>query len=182
MNDERLKREIEEALAVDPSPQFVARVRQGLAGATLRRPVKLPWKALAAGLATAVILGGVALYQPETTPTAPAPTRNVAVVQAPEENAEVEAPPRQPATTSKIAPRQRPEPEVLINPREAEAFRSFIEDVQEQRIDPSHLEVLFEAAERSRSAEIKPMPIAGLDPIVIPPLTPAVPEKEGGSL
>jgi hypothetical protein len=62
------------------------------------------------------------------------------------------------------------------------AFRiAFIEDVWEQKIDQASLESLFEAADSTESAEIAPMPIAGLEPIDIKPLNPAVTER-GGSL
>ncbi len=90
-----------------------------------------------------------------------------------------------PAIAPKAVSRQaRPhssEPEVVIDPREAAAFRSFIEDVREQKIDPASLESLFQAAESAEAAEIAPMPIAGLEPIDIKPLNPAVTER-GGSL
>jgi hypothetical protein len=183
MNDEQLKQEIERALAVDPSPQFVARVRLKLAGERLRRPA-FPWRTLAAGVAAAVAVAGVAVYQPRTTTTvAPSMTREVPVTPAPVvEIVRVESQTHQPVTSRKAAPRRPSEPEVLINPREVEAFRDFIEDVQERRIDPAHLKALFETAERSRSADLKPTPIAGLERIVVPPLTPAVSDKEGGSL
>jgi hypothetical protein len=75
------------------------------------------------------------------------------------------------------------EPEVLIDPREAAAFYQFIEDVQERRIDPAKLEALFQASERAqRIVEIAPDPIAAIEPIVVPPLGPVVPDNEGGSL
>jgi hypothetical protein len=75
------------------------------------------------------------------------------------------------------------EPEVLIDPREAAAFYQFIEDVQERRIDPSKLEALFQASERAqRIEEITPEPIAAIEPIIVAPLGPVVPDNEGGSL
>jgi hypothetical protein len=68
-------------------------------------------------------------------------------------------------------------PEVVIDPREAAAFRSFMEDMREQKIDPASLESLFQAAESVEAAEIAPLPIAGLEPIDIKPLNPAVTER-----
>jgi hypothetical protein len=76
---------------------------------------------------------------------------------------------------------QRQEPEVLIDPREARAFRTFLDDVSEKRIDANKLEALFDAADKFRTVGIQPMPIAEIEPLVIPPVTSA-PEKEGGSL
>jgi hypothetical protein len=74
------------------------------------------------------------------------------------------------------------EPEVLIDPREAAAFRSFLDGIEKRKIDPVMLEKLFAAAERAQSAVIEPMPVAGLEPIEIPAVTAPAPEKEGGSL
>ena len=181
MNDDPLKREIEDALAVEPSPQFVARVRQHLAKEGLRRPVLLTWTIWAGGLAMAALLVGILAYRPQQT-TAPLQTRNDVKAVVPKEDSPAPQLSRPLKATRKPVTRKAPaEPEVLIDPRETAAFRSFLEDIHAQRIDPARLEALFEAAERSRSNVIEPMPVAELEPIVIPPLAPVL-ESEGGSL
>jgi hypothetical protein len=187
MNDDSLKREIEEALAVEPSPEFSSRVRQRIADQRAKRSARWPWKVWAPALAMAVVAIAVLLYRPAQGP-APVQPERIAVAAPPEVPVPVPAPaPKPPSPSTLKAPSKAPalkkallEPEVLIDPRETAAFRSFLNGIQQQRIDPSILEALFEAAEKSRSAAIETMPVAGLEPIVIPPVT--VPEKEGGSL
>jgi len=185
MNDDQLQREIEQALAVEPSLQFVARVRQHLGQQTTRRTRWLQWKVVVPGCAAAAaaIMAAILLHEPsqprQVSPAVPVASvekapQGIPVAETPSTNA-----PRRKTTISKTSR----EPEVLIDPREAAAFRSFVNDVQQQRIEPVRLHALFDTAERSRAAdEIQPAPIAGLEPIVIPPLIPVAPEKEGGSL
>ena len=184
MNDEQLKREIEESLAVEPSPQFMARVRRHLENESFRPSKQVSWTAMAAGLAAAAVVAGIGLFQSFM------PAQTTKIVHEPRPNLEIPLPASanthaSPAIAPKAVSRQtRPhssEPEVVIDPREAAAFRSFMEDVREQNIDPASLESLFQAAESAEAAEIAPLPIAGLEPIDIKPLNPAVTER-GGSL
>jgi len=169
-----LQKEIEQALAVEPSPRFVAQVRQSLSAERDRRPQWL-WKPAAIALTTAAVMAVLSLqHTPQIVPTSP--SQSIA------STAKVGPTPAS-LPKARVAIRRRAEPEVLINPREAEAFRNFVDDVQAQRIDPSKLQALFEAADRSREIEqTVPVPVAGLEPIVIPPLTPLAPEIEGGRL
>ena len=184
MNDEQLKREIEESLAVEPSAQFMARVRRHLENESFRPSKQVSWTVMAAGLAAAAVVGGIGLFESFM------PAQATRIVHEPRPNLEILLPPSanthaSPAIAPKAVSRQtRPhssEPEVVIDPREAAAFRSFMEDVREQNIDPASLESLFQAAESAGAAEIAPLPIAGLEPIDIKPLNPAVTER-GGSL
>lgn len=190
MNEDELKKEIEEALAVEPTPQFLARVRRQIA--TEPRPVRrLPWMLWAAGLVTAAVLVGIVALLPRESSRLPRPTP-AAVTLPPETRPEPTRPERSSTNTNppaphvapKVADDATPQPskvEVLIDPREAAAFRSFVEAVEKKKFDPSKLEQLFEAADRTRTSAIGPMPIADLDPIVIQPLNPAATER-GGNL
>ena len=63
--------------------------------------------------------------------------------------------------------------------RETAALQSFLQDVQERKIDPARLEGLFQSAEKVRNTPIAPMPIAAIEPIVITPLSSAEPETGG---
>lgn len=185
MNDDRLQHEIEHALDVEPTPQFVARVRQHLLEGTVRRPALLHWKAWTGGLVTAAVVAGILLYEPPRPAQVMVPTTRATVVEvpAPREIPVVEthsrkAPPRA-ATIGKMSK----EPEVLVDPREAAAFRNFVNDIRDERIDPARLNALFDAVEKLRAVDkIQPAPIVGLEPIEVPPLIPVAPEKEGGSL
>jgi len=181
MNDDPLKREIEEAVAVEPSSQFAARVRQHIADQAARRPARWPRKFWVPALTMAAVVVAVLVYRPEQTSAPVPPERTTVVTPLKVPAPKPPSPPTVKATSEAPALKKAPvQPEALFDPRETAAFRSLVEGIQEQRIDPSMLEALFEAAERSRSAAIEPMPVAGLEPIVIPPVT--VPEKEGGSL
>ena len=179
MNDEQLKREIEESLAVEPSAQFMARVRRHLENESSRPSKQVSWTAMAAGLAAAAVVG-IGLFESLM------PAQTTRIVHEPRPNVETPLPATanthaSPAVAPKAVSRQtRPhssEPEVVIDPREAAAFRNFMEDVREQKIDPASLESLFQAAESVEAAEIAALPIAGLEPIDIKPLNPAVTER-----
>jgi hypothetical protein len=184
MNDEQLKREIEESLAVEPSAQFMARVRRHLENESFRPSKQVSWTAIAAGLAAVVVVAGLGLFESFM------PAQTTRIVHEPRPNLEIPLPATanthaSPAVAPKAVSNQtRPhssEPEVVIDPREAAAFRSFMEDVREQKIDSASLESLFQAAESVEAAEIAPLPIAGLEPIDIKPLNPAFTDR-GGSL
>ena len=184
MNDEQLKREIEESLAVEPSPQFMARVRRHLENEIVS-PVETD---VVDGDGGRIGCGGCCRrnrFVPIVHACATCENRSPA---APEPgdflpaSANMQASPViAPKAVSRQAIPHSSEPEVVIDPREAAAFQSFMEDVREQKIDPASLESLFQAAESADAVEIAPMPIAGLEPIDIKPLNPAVTER-GGSL
>ena len=186
MNDEQLKKEIEEALAVEPSPQFVARVRRQITDKPRRRWMGNPWKVAVAGLVAAGIVATVALLPSRNTQT-PQPVLIAEVPPAPAETPALTTPVTQAAqattATQKRAQRQRPaELEVLVDPREAAALHSLLDDIDDMKIDPKVLAGLFDQAARAQTESIAPMPIAGLEPMVIQPLNLAVSGKEGGSL
>ena len=63
MNDEQLKREIEESLAVEPSSQFIARVRRHLENESFRGSKQVSWTAMVAGLAAAAVVAGIGLFE-----------------------------------------------------------------------------------------------------------------------
>jgi len=187
MNDEQLRREIEEALSTEPSPQFIARVRRQIASEP-RPSRRFHWMMLAAGVAAVVLIGVFVLRSwtpqdllPESVKTT-VPTSEVL---APE----VTAPPAEPTPQALALPRAtshppqtksvEPEviPEVLIDPREVKAFKNFVDAVEKQNIDPNRLERVFDAVERANKEDITPMPLAGLEPIRIEPLSPAAPER-----
>ena len=144
---------------------------------------------MTAGLAAAALLAGIVVLKPWE-PRGVAPERIVEVPPVPEVHAPpptlapVKALSSAPAVAAKAIPHpesRKSELEVLIDPREAAAFRRFVNDIQEKKVDMSRLERLFEAAERAGTS-VEPMPIAGLE-IEIKPLTPAASETErGGNL
>jgi hypothetical protein len=179
MNDEQLKKELEQALAVEPTPQFLARVRRELD--TGQRPTARLRLSVAAGLAGAAVVLGIVAFQPEK-PVPVSPTTASALVTASpatEKPMRIPAPPTPPKVEVRRASRLPSGPEVLIDPRETAALQSFLQEVQERKIAPERLEGLFEAAERAGTTTLEAMPIAAVEPIVIMPLSSAAPETGG---
>ena len=189
MNDDQLKREIEDALSIEPSPQFAARVRARIGESPRRSRLWIRSAvAAAAGLAAAAVVT-VVFFEPQESgiSTPVKPLRIEAKIQRELEDVTVLPPPpatpvavRRPAA---VPPSRAQEPEVLIDPREVAAFRKFVEGVQANRI---HLKMLIElqqaAAKPATIEEIALMPIGDLDPIVIESLTFGPRRIEGGSL
>jgi len=182
MNDEQLKRELEEALAVEPTPQFLARVRREIETETERPAAHLKWASIAAGVAAAAMVLAIVRLQFEK-PKALHPPPSDVVALAPSAAETASTPLPSPKTTPKAESRQTnrrtEQPEVLIDARETAALRSFLQDVQERKIDPARLEDLFESVERARTTTVEPMPIAAIEPIVIMPLSSAAPQSGG---
>ena len=186
MNEEQLRRDIEETLAVEPSPQFLARVRRQLEVESRRSRFRLPWKVLAAGLSTGIVVGGLSQIEPRTSHV-PVPTATTIRLAAPaveeqiQELPATELPLRQKVAAEPVI-RRSPQPQVIIDPRETAALRSFLNDVQERRIDPNGLGELFDLAEHAtRPARIIPATIVGFEPIVVKPLS-VTASDEGGNL
>jgi hypothetical protein len=185
MNDERLTKELEEALGIEPSPQFLARVRRQIEAERRRPAFRWAWATAGGMVAAAVVVIGIVVSEPEK----PAPLQPTTASQASRMErlspvAEIPAtsiPSTVPAP--KVEPRQpgrrSAELEVLIDPRDAAALQSFLKDIQERKIDPERLEGLFEAAAKIGTTTIEPMPIAAIEPIVIVPLSQAAPEAGG---
>ena len=187
MNEEQIRKDIEETLSVEPSPQFLARVRRQLETESRRPSLRLPWKVLAAGLATGAVLTGLTtLIEPRTSHVpVPAATIQPAAPASEEQNYQVQAAP-EPPLRSKETPRpvvtRPPQPQVIIDPRETAALRSFLDDIQEGRIDPDGLAQLFDLADHARrTSRIIPATIVGFEPIDIKPLS-VTAADEGGSL
>ena len=191
MNDDQLKRDIEEALSVEPSAQFAAAVRARIAESPRPSSVWIRWGIPAAGFAMATALVAAVLVEPKET-VIPNPAEIVRSV--PEMKPQVPPMPArqrpvrvpraiQPSPSPQTAAKQEVLPEVLIDPREVAAFRRFIEGVKEERIDLAKLiELQKAAAVPEPIQEIALMPIEDLEPIVIESLTFGARRIEGGSL
>jgi hypothetical protein len=184
MNDDWLRHEIEKAFAVEPSPQFLARVRRHIASERRTRGRRLPWIAPSLGIAAVIVAVILVLPSRHETPSPSSAGIQPGVPDVPTlPPKEAHEPVARAVKPQVVHTLRRSEPEVLIDPREAAAFRNFLEDVHEKKIDPSSLAGLLQAAEKARLVEdIAPMPIAGLEPIHVPPLESSVPVKEGESL
>jgi hypothetical protein len=179
MNDEQLTKELEEALAVEPTPQFLARVRREIGSERSPLSARFRWTLIAAGTAATAVVAGIAMFQPAK-PIALQPftlSKQESLLPAPAIPAAQATKTVQKAVAKQVT---RPaEPEVLIDPREVAALQSFLNDVQEQNITPASLVELFESAKRAERVTIETMPIAAIEPIVILPLSSAGPETGG---
>ena len=181
MNDEQLQKELEEALAIEPTPHFLARVRREVETGKQRAAARVKWASATAGLAAVAVAIGIMLLEPSRpiTPESTTPPEAVVLSPAVETPTPLPSPKATPKpTTIHVSPHSA-EPEVLIDEREVAALRNFLQDVQERKIDPARLEGLFESAEKARTTAVEPMPIAAIEPIVIAPLGSATSETGG---
>ena len=178
-SDRALDREIELALAVQPSPEFVARLRAAVpAGSPASR--QLPWiwiAASAAGDAIAVVLlmGSVVAPERGEVPQPPQlavsphlasipPNRLVPEIRA------LEAPHRaSPVSSVRLKPR-RIEPELLLAAAESAALKRLMRGPRQGRVDPSAFDSFeLQQAGPPRAivvpaiAEISPLPSSHLD-------------------
>jgi hypothetical protein len=133
-DDAALDREIREALASEPSPDFLARVRRRLAAAPA--PSRAPWWWPGAAAAAAVV-AAIVWFVPQHAPLAGRAVPAIAVpsVAPAARFAEVRRP--DPAAT-RLAEPQRPSrlasPEIIIDQREARAIVAFLDAATAGRV------------------------------------------------
>jgi hypothetical protein len=189
LTDSALDREIERALAVEPSPEFVARVRTSIAIEPSTHPVwRLSWTFAGAGAAVAAIVFALVVSWPERTvapaprlvqvappaPVAPQPSAvsDPSTVRSPEAVARRAHKPvalQQDASPStKAFAFQTSEPEILIDSREAAALQRLISGVRDGRVDLSP--VLH--ATTPTAMELPPITDLIIAPLSIEPLAP----------
>jgi hypothetical protein len=190
MNDVAFERDIERALAVEPSPEFVARVRAHIAEEPSPSSRRFGW--LFTGVATAAVAAAVLLTVVVVSPkrqTGPAGapllasrsvTSGFVVVSAiaPAGPAIPSASPR--ALVARVltgsgssGARVARVPEPLIDARETMALQRLIAGVRDARVDLSPL---------LKEAPPVPMALQPIDDLVIPPITiePLVPSGVEG--
>jgi hypothetical protein len=163
--------ELRRALDVNPSPEFLARVRSRIASEPTRNAAWLRLMPLAATV-TAVTVALVVATSRRSSPTdhASPVLASRALDQAPaamlphEEGATSPGPEHRPSNVSRVAaPDARAASSaILVDPREAEALEKLI------RTAPLRREAAI--AERSIDEPIQIEPIARIQPIVIAPL------------
>ncbi len=138
-----IDRALQAALAVEPSPEFVARVRRRVANE--HEPAasvwRWPWLVVAAGAAAAAILLAVVFSRPHAVPkpdaTSSTSKADILLQSAPSPvvsgfgwTVDTPAPkgvgPRTVSQVRPTAPARSTEPEILIDPREAMALRRVV--------------------------------------------------------
>ena len=146
-SDTSLDREIEAMLAVEPSPEFVSRVRKRIAEAPLSGWT-MGWTSLAAGSVVVAVVVAVVISRPHEVvqPEAMMPVARTSM-QADTPSDDVPASPN--LNSSKSPERYKPEvskaivrePQMLINPKEAAAIRRFLASPQPERVELSLMKI-----------------------------------------
>ena len=194
LTDAALDRELEAALAVDPSPEFVARVRTRVQTQRNAAWSALPWGfAAAAGaivVVAAVVVGmsragrferaqdlssGVKSPVPNSQDLSPAPPASPIAKDTPVAQDHSRAPRTTPRnavapSTRRNAPRN--EPEMLVSADEARALRRLFADVRKGLIDLSSLQEVAPA-----TAALQPPSEIAFAPIVFEPIAPETAEE-----
>jgi hypothetical protein len=194
MNQASVDRELRALLAVDPSPAFVARMRERIADEPLRAswwsPRSMVVATVSAAAAAAVVIGFVLI---DTRPEAPRSAEAVALpaeaVALPADavasrgSAQGTAPIVRGLKPTRMAPpvvvhlATRPRPrqpaphapvrsEIVIDPREASALRALMRGVGDGRID---LKPVLAATTLS-VMELSPIDDLAIAPLIFPPL------------
>jgi hypothetical protein len=164
MTDTAIDREIQAALAVDPSPDFLARVRTRIATEPPKVRSWVPWTLAAAGAMAAIVAIAVVISWPQGKPTP--------VTQAPgAEDIRLAAPTaiEQPRRAEAPEARRRPEPEILIDPAEVRALRRLITGTRDGSLD---LSAALQATTPT-AMELPPIKAIVIAPLTIDPLTPS---------
>jgi hypothetical protein len=179
IDDEALDREIESALAAEPSPEFLARVRARIAAGPAPSLWRPSW-GFAGGLSLAgAVLLTVVFVRSErprppdsALPADPITAAPIAAVTP----AGIPIAPFEPTTLMAAAAEssgrvriQRSAaataPAIVISPRDAAALRLLMANLREGRVDPSVLAALQEAA-----PPLEPLATVAIQPIAIEPL------------
>ena len=175
LTDTELDRELAAAFAVEPSPEFLARVRTRLASDPGPAPRwRLGWFAASAAAATVAVAAVVLTSDMRSVVTLPPPAVERDARPAPERVAArvaTVAPPARATARSTPAPArveraagERSLPEVLVSPDEQRAFNLLVAVAQDGRMPglPRHTEVL--------AGESVAIPDVAIAPLVIEPL------------
>jgi hypothetical protein len=177
-DESAIDREIKAALSVEPSPEFLARVRTRVANEPAPTGWRLPWVFAAAGAVVATIVIAVAVsrsgqrtdvnsigrapWSAKVVPEVPVTPPPAVPVEQPRV-AESDMKPKRPAIV--VSGFSRTEPEVLIDPGEARALRRLLAGIRDRRIDVATLppELLQPLAAIQPLSAIQPM--APIEPI-----------------
>lgn len=138
MDEMKLDDELRRALNVDPSPEFLARVRTRIANEPEPSPWRLAWMMVPAAAVSAAVLVGILLWprpEPATPVQAVAPPSPVSVLPPPVvaivDRAPVVVEPRR--VVARVAER-RAFPEVVISEDETRAFDALLTLSQQGRL------------------------------------------------
>jgi hypothetical protein len=176
LTDAALDREVAEALAVDPSPEFVARIRERVAGGPAPGAWRLSWTMCAGALAAAAMVLVIVSRgpQPAMTPLTARPIPDVGripdVVSASSRTTDRGAIRSSSPLVLRLAKKgPASDPEIIVDVREASALRALIAGASDERVDVAPLAALVaETAAPLRSPEIVVSPIT-IEPLASDP-------------
>ena len=166
LSDETLAREIEAALGVDPSPEFLPRVRARIANERIPESwFSASWR-WAGAVAVVTVAAVIGIWTLRDSPPAP---REARVEQPPIETTTPSIEPEPPATATSPAVRavrtaRRPEVvtrfEVVTSPDEAAALRQLVAAITARQVEATDIPTL--------GAESAPLPL--IEEIVLEPI------------
>ena len=170
MTDQALDRELQSILAVDPSPEFVARVRTRIASEPQRSAAWSMWMFAAAAAAVVAIAVVVSRGVPREGAAASKPLASRVLTPMAFVVSDINRRPM----LSHALPGQRAPDEILVDPREAAAIRALIRRVRTGGID---LAPVLNASTPT-AMELAPVVEITILDIAIDPIAPA-PGAEG---
>jgi len=180
-----LRREIEDAFDVEPSPAFVTRI---LANKPARRTWRFSWTFIVAASAAAVVIIAVVFARPGRSARTPAPVATLQIATLPPVSASPSVAPSArpgetrvasaPATT-RLAPivaavpvvrrAETKEPEVLFAKDESAALQRLMRGITRGAVDPATLSEPTAAVAAIQPGQIVLAPLADVSPITIEP-------------
>jgi hypothetical protein len=174
VSDASLDREIEALLAVEPSPEFVARVRTRVAQESEPGRWRASWVLAAAGAVAAVIVAIIAWPSPEATPSNRTPVEPPRIAEAvptiaPPQPAPLPERGRRTAVRA-VATVERDRrgdidlPEVVLADNEVKTFATLVASVRQSRFDVA----VPAAPDPNTPLEIKELP--PVEPLEIEPI------------
>jgi len=199
MTGTAIDREIQAALSVEPSPEFLARVRTRIATEPAAAASWLSWKLVATGAVAALIVIAVAVMrpgeqsfnarpEPSASPLIPSPSpldrargdpealegsKDVPLARdRPVDSALSPSKDEQPAAAAsraRVAAAAPREPEVLIDPAETRALRRLIAGTRDGSLD---LSAALQATTPT-AMDLPPIDALVIAPLTIDPLTPS---------
>jgi hypothetical protein len=167
LNDSALEREIESLLAIEPSPEFVARVRTHVANEPETPRWRLAWVVAPAMGACIVVFAAVMVMSSRPEPAAPVQAVTPSTVpRAVVERKPTVEPPRRvahAAVPARRPPSGMPRPEVVISEKERQAFEQLLLALAQNRL-PVQVR-----AEDPAEESLAPEPLE-IEPLTIEPL------------
>ena len=169
VSDETLDRELAALLQVEPSPEFVARVRTDVSADAIA-DVWLTGRWIAVAAAAVVIVGVSAWMATRSTQPLTSPVAIVSQQVPSVPSVRSLAPPAVPSSAPQTAAPGASIPEVVVSPRESAGLRYLLAALREGRLDSS--------AMPSDETAVTDMPIV-IDPITVEPLVAAADLETG---